>query len=101
MTSAVFPDRAIMASSGVPVINYAATRPIASAPVVYAAPQAAVPGGMSLFDSIDRNHDGVITRAEFDKAMLAAPRTAPSIVSGASAQGPAGTQSFVSYAVRA
>jgi hypothetical protein len=37
--------------------------------VTYAAPATTVVGGANMFDMLDRNHDGVITRAEFMQSM--------------------------------
>eukprot|EP00419_Tripos_fusus_P029865 CAMPEP_0172713764 /NCGR_PEP_ID=MMETSP1074-20121228/63618_1 /TAXON_ID=2916 /ORGANISM="Ceratium fusus, Strain PA161109" /LENGTH=352 /DNA_ID=CAMNT_0013537969 /DNA_START=75 /DNA_END=1133 /DNA_ORIENTATION=+ len=49
-----------------PAMTYS-TAPVAYAPPMQAAPM--VQQGGSLFDMLDRNHDGVISRAEFNQVM--------------------------------
>merc|ERR1711957_546063 len=55
-----------MQTYAAPVITYAAPAMMMTEPMAYAAPAAAY-GSVSMFDQIDRNHDGVITRAEFQQ----------------------------------
>merc|ERR1719291_1611172 len=57
---------ATYATQAAPMMTYAApAAPMTTAPMTYAAPTMAAPTG---FDAIDRNHDGVISRAEFQAA---------------------------------
>jgi len=51
-----------MQTYAAPVTTYAAPAMAMIEPVAYAAPAA-----VSMFDQIDRNHDGVITKAEFQQ----------------------------------
>lgn len=78
-TTAVGPTtvtRGTTIPSSPPAVVHHTAQARASAPNVHmysAAPVQAVSGAKAVFDSLDRNHDGVITRAEFNAAMGQAP----------------------------
>merc|ERR1712054_519828 len=52
-----------------PAATYAASAPMtyAAAPTTYASAATYAAPAMSAFNMLDRNHDGVITRAEFEQ----------------------------------
>lgn len=73
------PDSAVHLQTAVPVRVDQARPRRSSTPVIVAAPLPAS-SQPSLFDSVDRNHDGVITRAEFSAAFGGAATPPPTKV---------------------
>jgi len=84
-----------MTYAAAPMTYASAPQVMAAQPTYAYAPAAAAPGGPSIFDQVDANHDGIISRAEFNAAMFApsaAPPTyaAPQQMPGQFMQAPAG-----------